>query len=182
MRVQYARREYTAILPLLQEAEALANKYEYNDHLASLRLTQGHIAQDLSCNRGESKLGASFDAPLVYYQQALIYALRYNRFLLDEVLWGGNLCTPLQAIIPFCLARGEEGRSLLLALRNWWQSGLNNVGPATRSTNSPIPVGIPLVQAECLARQRERGDGSEQVTVSEMLEMALQKAPGSQCE
>ena len=35
--------------------------------------------------------GTGFDVALGYYQQALIYALRFNRFLLDEALWGGGV-------------------------------------------------------------------------------------------
>ena len=40
-------------------------------------------------------------------------------------------------------------------------------------TISPIPEGIPLLEAERLARQREPGDGSSQQTVTEKLDIAL---------
>lgn len=71
VRVNFAKSAYDAIPPLLAEAEKLAHKYEYHDHLASLRLTQGHIAWE----QQPSKV-------LKNYQHALIYGLRYNRFLL----------------------------------------------------------------------------------------------------
>jgi len=171
VRVKHAQGEYHAIPPLLAEAEGLAQQYEYNDHLASLRLTQGHIAWE---GVGQvSNLSYGFDAALRYYQHALIYALRYNRFLLDEVLSGRPQGTPLRPIIPECLKRGEEGRRMLIALRDWWQMGTNDIGTPRPDTISPIPEGIPLLEAERIARQREPGDGSPQKSVVEQIEAAL---------
>ena len=179
IRVKHAQGDYAAILPLLAEAEELAQQYEYNDHLASLRLTQGHIAWE---GVGQvSNLSYGFDAALRYYQHALIYALRYNRFLLDEVLSGRPQGTPLRPIIPECLKRGDEGRRMLIALRDWWQTGINDVGaprPGTgvssnAPTISPIPEGIRLLEAERIAREREPGDGSPQKSVVEQIENAF---------
>lgn len=176
---------------MLAEAEQLAQQYEYNDHLASLRLTQGHIAWENTPSpqpppsEGEgadsplSPLGRGaggegrFDAALRFYQHALIYALRYNRFLLDEVLWGGGVATPLRPIIPHCLERGEEGRRRLAALRDWWRTGTNDIGTPRPDTISPIPEGIPLLEAERMAREREPGDGSPQKIVIGRIEAAL---------
>jgi tetratricopeptide (TPR) repeat protein len=171
IRVKHAQGEYAAIPPLLAEAEELAQQYEYNDHLASLRLTQGHIAWEGNAPTWEN----GFDAALRYYQHALIYALRYNRFLLDEVLSGRPQGTPLRPIIPECLKRGEEGRRMLIALRDWWQTGLNDIGTPRPDTISPIPEGIPLLEAERIAREREPGDGSPQKTVLEQIEAALEQ-------
>jgi predicted nucleotidyltransferase/tetratricopeptide (TPR) repeat protein len=173
-RVKHAQGDYPAIPPLLAEAEGLAQQYEYNDHLASLRLTQGHIAWEGNAPTWEN----GFDAALRYYQHALIYALRYNRFLLDEVLSGRPQGTPLRPIIPECLKRGEEGRRMLIALRDWWQTGVNDIGtprPGTgvssnAPTISPIPEGIPLLEAERIAREREPGDGTPQKSVVEQIE------------
>jgi tetratricopeptide (TPR) repeat protein len=169
VRVEHAQSQYEAIPPLLTEAEELAQQYEYNDHLASLRLTQGHIAWEGRIPEWCSGL----DAVLCYYQQALIHALRYNRFLLDEVLWGSGVATPLQPIIPHCLERGEEDRRILIALRDWWQTGVNDIGTPRPDTISPIPEGIPLLEAERIAREREPGDGSPQKTVIKQIEAAL---------
>lgn len=169
IRVKHAQADYPAIPPLLAEAEQLAQQYEYNDHLASLRLTQGHVAWDGHL----SEWGSGFEAALNYYQQALIHALRYNRFLLDEVLWGGGVCTPLRPIIPHCQERGEDGRQMLAILRDWWQTGVNDIGVPRPDTISPIPEGIPLIEAERLARQREPGDGSPQSAVLQRLGVAL---------
>ncbi|MCX6028986.1 MAG: hypothetical protein NT169_06755 [Chloroflexi bacterium] len=169
VRVKYAQGGYAAIPPLLVEAEQLAQQYEYNDHLASLRLTQGHIAWDGHI----PAWGNGFDSALRYYQQALIYALRYNRFLLDEVLSGRPQGSPLRPIIPYCLARGEEGRQMLIALRDWWQTGVNDIGAPRPDTISPIPEGIPLLEAERIAREREPGDGSPQKSVVAQLDAAL---------
>jgi tetratricopeptide (TPR) repeat protein len=170
IRVKHAQGDYAAIPPLLAEAEQLAQQYEYNDHLASLRLTQGHIAWVGNAPAWDN----GFDAALRYYQQALIYALRYNRFLLDEVLSGRPQGTPLRPIIPYCLERGEEGRRMLIALRDWWQTGVNNIGTPRPDTISPIPEGIPLLEAERIAREREPGDGSPQTSVVERIQRVLQ--------
>jgi len=153
----------------LAEAEALAQQYEYNDHLASLRLTQGTLAWD-----GHAADGVQgFAAALGYYRQALVYALRFNRFLLDEVLWGGDVATPLQPLIPACLGRGAEGRQMLTALRDWWQTGTNSTGTPRPDTISPLVEGSLLLEAERLAREREPGDGSPQHAVLDKLAEAL---------
>jgi hypothetical protein len=110
---------------------------------------------------------------LSYYQQAMIYALRYNRFLLDEVLPGRPLRSPLRPIIPCCLERGEEGRQTLTALRDWWKTGANDIGMPRPDTISPIPEGIPLLEAERIAREREPGDGTPQKSALEQIEAAL---------
>jgi tetratricopeptide (TPR) repeat protein len=164
VRVKHAQGGHAAIPPLLVEAEQIAQQYEYNDHLASLRLTHGHVGQ-ISNFSNESNL--------TYYQHALIYALRYNRFLLDEVLSGRPQGMLLRPIIPHCLERGEEGQQMLIALRDWWKTGVNDIGKPRPDTISPIPEGVPLLEAERIAREREPGDGSPQKTVTEQIEMAL---------
>jgi len=164
IRVKYAQDKYDEIPSLLKEADQLAQQYEYNDHLASLRLTQGHIAWE-----------QRFSKVLKHYQHALIYGLRYNRFLLDEVLSGRSQGTPLRPIIPFCLEHGEEGRKILMALQKWWKTGTNTIGTPRSDTISPIPENIPLLEAEKIARKREIGDGSPQRDVVEQIENALKK-------
>jgi hypothetical protein len=171
IRIKYAQGNYAAIPSLLEDAERLAKQYEYNDHLSSLRLTQGHIAWDGYI----PEWGSGFDATLLFYQQALIYALRYNRFLLDEVLSGRPQGTPLRPIIPHCLERGEEGRRMLIAQRDWWQTGVNDLGVPRPDTISPIPEGLPLLEAERIAREREPGDNSLQRTVLGQIDEALSR-------
>jgi len=161
VRVDFAEQLFDDITSSSSRAEQLAQQYEYNDHLASLRLTQGHIAWDGRLDAW----GVGFDAALHHYQQALVYALRFNRFLLDETLAGRPQGTPLQPVIPTCLARGEEGRHMLRSLRDWWQTGVNDVGVPRPDTISPLPEGIPLLEAERIARAREPGDGSPQTPV-----------------
>jgi tetratricopeptide (TPR) repeat protein len=169
VRVKHAQGDYDAIPALLAEAEALAQQYEYNDHLASLRLSQAQLAWDGLL----PTLGRGFDAALGYYKQALIYALRYNRFLLDEALWGGGVSTPLKPIIPHCVERTFEGQRMLVALRDWWQSGSNGIGTPRPDTISPIPEGIALLEAERVARQREPGDGMPQQWVVDAIDDML---------
>jgi len=162
-RVRHAQGNLDKILPLLAEAEQLAQQYQYNDHLAWLRLMQGHLAWEGA---------AQFDT-LSYFKQALNYALRFNRFLLDDVLSGRPQGTPLPPIIPACLEHAEAGRSMLIALRDWWQNAYNDIGTPRLDTISPIPEGISLLEAERKARDRELGDGSPQKSVIEQIEMAL---------
>jgi len=169
VRVRYAQGEYTIIPQLVTEAERLAQQYEYNDYLTSLRLIQGHIAWD-----GHTpEWGGGFDTALCHYQHALNYALRYNRFLLDEVLSGRPQGTPLLPVVPYCLERGEEGRRMLTALRDWWCTGLNDIGTPRPDTISPIPEGIPLIEAEQIARKREFGDGVRQRAVVDQINAGL---------
>jgi hypothetical protein len=96
-----------------------------------------------------------------------------NRFLLDEVLSGRPQGTPLRPMIPYCLARGDEGRQILTALRDWWKTGVNDIGTPRPDTISPIPDGIALLEAERIAREREPGDGAPQKSVVEQIEAAL---------
>jgi hypothetical protein len=64
---------------------------------------------------------------------------------------------------------------MLIALRDWWRTGTNDVGAPRPDTISPIPEGITLLEAERIARQREPGDGSPQRSVVEQIENALAK-------
>lgn len=172
VRVKYALGDDADIPPLLAAAEKVALQFEYNDHLASLRLVQGHIAWvGLDDPRG-----AAFDAALAFYREAVVYALRYNRFLLDELLTGRPEGTHLPAIVPHCLRAGAEGQRMLEALRAWWARGTNDVGEPRPETISPLAEGIPLVEAERTARTQEPGDGMAQRGVLEQLDTALATA------
>lgn len=168
IRVKHAQDDYPTIPPLLAEATQLAQQHEYNDHMAALQLVQGHMAW-LSPETDDK----GFNGALQYYKRALIYALRYNRFLLDEVLSGRVQGSPLRPIVPHCLEHGEEGRQILVKLREWWMSGNNDIGISRPETISSIPEGVSLLEAELIARQREPGDGLLQKTVREQLEAAL---------
>ena len=79
----------------------------------------------------------------------------------------------LRPIIPYCLEHDEEGHKILSALRDWWKTGVNDVGVPRHDTISPIPEGILLLEAEKLAREREAGDGSMQRSVTEQLETVI---------
>ncbi len=64
---------------------------------------------------------------------------------------------------------------MLTALSDWWQTGVNDIGTPCPDTISPIPEGIPLLEAERIAREREPGDGSLQKSVIEQIEVALSR-------
>jgi hypothetical protein len=168
-RVKYAQNDYAAIPPLWTEAEQLAQQYEYNDYFTSLYLTKAYLIWDGLI----PEWGSGFEAALHFCQLALIHALRFNRFLLDESLAGREQGTPLRPIIRHCLERGKEGQRMLIALRDWWQSGMNEIGAPRPDTISPILEGILLTEAERIARQREPGDGLPQKSVVEQIKMAL---------
>jgi tetratricopeptide (TPR) repeat protein len=172
LRVKRAQRDYTAISPLWSEAEQLALQYEYNDYFTSLFLTRGHLIWDGLLPEWES----GFDSALHYYQLALIHALRFNRFLLDEALSGRGQCTALHPIIQNSLEHGEEGQRMLAALREWWHNGNNDIGVPRPDTISTLPEGISLIEAERIARNRELGDGSQQRGVVDQIIAALTMA------
>ncbi len=174
VRLRFTQNNYGALPQLWNEVEQLAQKYEYNDYFTSLYLTRGHITWEGLIPEWES----SFDSALHYYQLALIHALRFNRFLLDEALSGREQGTPLRPIIPHCLERGKEGQRMLVALRDWWQSDINNTGTPRPDTISPIPEGISLLEAERIARDREPGDGSTQASVVDQISRELAGAEG----
>jgi hypothetical protein len=153
VRVRAAQGRKAEVAPLAAAAEKIAVRYEYNDILASLELSHGHLSRD-------------DDVALARYQQALAHALRFNRFLLDEALTGRTEGTVLQPVIPACLERDPQ---MLGALAAWWRGAANDIGG---ETVSPLPPGAALVDAEREARAREPGAGAPQRTVVEQLESA----------
>ncbi len=59
---------------------------------------------------------------------------------------------------------------MLLKLRNWWQSGSNDIGTPRPDSISQILEGVSLLEGERLARLKELGDGTPQQTVLEQLD------------
>jgi len=148
----------------IEEAESLATQYEHNDCMAALRLTQGDIAWT------DSDAGSSFANVQRLFREAIIFALRFNRFALDEALVGrGDRGTFLHPISEQCREHGKEGARMLDELSAWWQTGRNEIVAEKIPTVSPIRHGISLQDAEREARAQEPGDGSHQDTVLEKL-------------
>jgi tetratricopeptide (TPR) repeat protein len=168
VRVRYSQQQYDLISSLLNQAESLAQQNEYNDHLASLCLTKGHLVWDGHISECDS----GFDTAFRCYQKALIYALRYNSFLLDETVQG-NVPTALQSLIPHCMEKGKEGHRMLVALRDWWQSGTNDVGTPRADTISLVQEGIPLLEAEHIVRKPDIEDSMHQHMVIDQLDKAI---------
>jgi hypothetical protein len=50
---------------------------------------------------------------------------------------------------------------------------MNDIGTPRPDTISPIPEGISLLEAERIAREREPGDGSSQISMVEQINAAL---------
>lgn len=121
-----------------RQVEEWSTRYSHFDHLASLALLQGHIVWDRGLAPPE--WGSGSRAAFSHYQNACRFALRYNRYLLDEILQD-SLSKTLPAIIPHCLARKRDGRKMLEKLRDWWENDDT------------------LVLDERAARDREPGEG-----------------------
>jgi hypothetical protein len=164
-RVRAARRPAGDVNAPLAEATELAERFEYNDLLAALHLVQGHLAL-------ETGTAAGADKATDHYRQALIFALRFNRYLLDEILVGRPEGSPHRAVIPTLAAGGERGAHVLTQLSEWWATGTND-GEAGAIGVSPLELGSPLVEAERDARAREGGGAPAAATVVENLASAL---------
>jgi tetratricopeptide (TPR) repeat protein len=169
-RVEYARGKYKVVRKCWTEAESIAQKYEYNDHLASLYLALGY-----AINEGKMPgLEKDDQAAMRSFRLALIFALRFNRFLLDILLSGG-IVTPLHPLIPTLKSKGKKGQKYLEALRTGWRKGKNEIKSNRHGTLSVLPEGITLKEAEHIARQREPGTGLPQKTVVEQLRSELKR-------
>lgn len=156
-RSKYYASDTDSLGVLIKDAVRFSLDNDYYDHLASLRQIEGSLAWD-----GQSKSsGKNFEQAQNLYLQALISALRHNRFHLDDTL---------DAILAQCRQRGKEGQRMMRALSRSWKSGRNDVDGARPSSVSPLPVGAALLKAESLARAREPGDGTQQVSVVQTLE------------
>ncbi len=172
LNVSYRLGDIEQVEKLAKEIEELGQIHQYDRHLAELYLIQGHVVWDSKSSKWENRYGSA----LRFYQRSLIFAMHYNRFRLDCVLSGAeeSRYRMPEPIISRCLERGEEGRQMLIALRDWWQTGINDTYTVGPDDIPRIPQNIPLLDAERIARQREPGDGAPQTTVVEMLEQALQ--------
>ena len=58
---------------------------------------------------------------------------------------------------------------MLVTVRDWWKTGVNEIGTLRPDTISPIPEGIALLEAERIARARAPDDGSPQECVVEQI-------------
>lgn len=136
-----------------KEAEQISSAYGYWDQLAWLRVVQGSVSVDAagltdSDSQRTQLLGNSF----AKYSEAMVYALRYSHFLLDEVL---------EQIIAKCKERDAEGCTILERLAEFWRTGSFE--------------GKSLLELEREGREREKGNGKLQTGVLERLQAALQQ-------
>ena len=171
-RVKAVLGDYGAALRSFNRAEQLAIQYDYNDYLAALKVLQAQFAWQNKI----AEWGDGFQAAERHFQLALVYALRYNRFLLDELI-GNGIHSPFRSVFSICHEHAREGRQMLLNLRHFWQDGLNITETSREKTVSPIPMGQSLLSAEKIARKMEPGDGSEQVSVISKIDSFLENYP-----
>lgn len=164
-RVRASRRPPGDVNGPLAEATELAERFEYNDLLASIHLVQGHLAW-------ETGGGDEAEEATDHYKQALVFALRFNRYLLDEILTGRPEGSPHRAVIPTLRAGGDRGARVLARLRERWETETND-GGADAIGVSPLERGAPLLDVERQARARESGGLAAGPTVVEQLALAL---------
>lgn len=165
-RIKQLQGDLAELPGLLEAAEQLAWQYEYNDLLAQIELTRGHLAWEQQDCDNPAQI-------LKHYQHALVYGLRFNRFCLNEILSGPPERTAFTPIILACRKQGQPGLQMLRSISKWWNNGLNRVSRSEPVVVSPLAEGIPLLEAEAIARQVEPGDGARQRSVDEQLEQAI---------
>jgi hypothetical protein len=159
-RIEYSLNGFSAsLLDSIYNTEKLSLQYGYCDHLAALYLLLGTIAWD---NYIPEK-GAGVSVALSIYKKALIWALRYNRFLLDEILAGWGKSMPINSIRGVC-AEQDDGEKMLMALRSWWKKGVNVAPRESSHYYSRLTDDKSLLEAERTARSQEPGDNSTQLT------------------
>jgi tetratricopeptide (TPR) repeat protein len=148
------------------EAERLAVRYRYDDVLAVLRMGQAYASWDDP---------GGFDAALGRFREALVHGLRFNRFLLDELVSGRPGGAVVRPIAAACVERGADGRRMLESLSAWWQTGSHEPDRRGEGDVSLVDAGVELVVAERAAREREPGAGPPGRTVLEQLGAALER-------
>jgi tetratricopeptide (TPR) repeat protein len=162
IRLNIASENCARIVKMSKQTLQILNKYEYNDYLAITDLILGHMTfQQRRLPNHEN----SFELTLLHYKNSLTYALKFNRFCLDEILSGNDVTSPLVPIIPFCLKNGKQGQEILIMLRDWWSSPCQNT-----LANTDFPS---YEKAELFAREQEPGDNRPQILVSEQITSAL---------
>jgi hypothetical protein len=162
--------------PYIEAAQELALKHEYNDVLAALYLLRGNAACYASQPNGKGLAAAQVpdhERTLRCYLTAMVYALRYNRFLLDGVLSGKVPYLSGTAIVPMCLADPKGGAEILKSLKSLWSSGQNTLQGDVPESISPIAGDMPLAKAEEMARVREVGDMRPQKSVLRQIDVAI---------
>ena len=170
MRVKYSGHNYEEAARLSSKAEQIARAYCFHDLLASFYLYKGHLEWSYS----DETRPSGFDAAILSYKRAMLHALSYNRFCLDEVVWGDRVSTPLLTIVSQCSSRGSEGEKMVEALTNWWNTDTDHLKLASCNEGiSPEISSTPLAQAEILARQREPGDGTVQSSLTDVFSRFL---------
>ncbi|NNJ10387.1 AAA family ATPase [Chloroflexales bacterium ZM16-3] len=154
----------------ITQARIIAEKYEYNDCLAYLFTVVGHANFKLCVDT----LSQAYKDTVQFYKLAMIYALRYNSLLLDDILVGRSPQLATEPIARYCQRRMPLGQQVLSDLRQWWATGVNTTEHSSAETITIIPTGISLLHAEQIARELESAAqspyGSVLTSLDEILE------------
>lgn len=149
-RLQYRKGSLQLDSRELCRADAIALRREYNDHLAVVRFLEGRVLLD--AHNVHSAIGK--------FKEAMIYALRFNRFALDDMV---------AKIVKDCRRRPEHRSEVTDELTRFWMRESNGVLANRPDTISLVGQSELLLQAEVAARSREPGDRLRQQSVLERL-------------
>ena len=158
-----------ALADLSAEIEKACAANGYNDLLAYLHLIRASVAW----RHAGMPPDAAFSSFIQNAERAMIYEIRFNQFLLDEVFSAENVSPLVPPILHMCVARPVEGREALESIRDWWTSARNELVTDGDETKANAPIGIPLARAEQISRSYEPGDGSSQPTILKQLNHTL---------
>ena len=152
------------------QIEFISKEHDYNDHLALLLRIQAHIAWDGKYMNGVVGLiprSTSTNTPLS--MPCAITAFCWTRYF--RGVYKGHPYAP-SFRTAWNAARKGGGCSSPCATGGERRS--YNIGTPVLDTISTLfPEGIPLIEAERIAREREPGDSSPQKSVVEQIEQAL---------
>lgn len=143
--LHYEQGTFDEAAPYILETEEIIAQQNLVKWAAALRTIQAASLFD----KGRYEEG------FTKYMEAMTYALRYNRYLLDET------AEKIMEKTKQIAGKGQEGaaRALIERLIEYWQMGALD--------------GKPLVEVERERREREKGDGKPQTMVVEQLEAWL---------
>lgn len=157
------------IVEIMVNLEQWAIPYQHRDHMATLRIIQAQLAWDSTLDTWGTGEDTAFDL----YREGLMLALQHNRFTLDELMFGRAHRSPNVPIVEQCMNRGSSGTRMIERIAEWWSMGMNQPTLGDAPTISPLPLDVPLIDAERIAREREPGDGSTQIPVLDRLVAAM---------
>ncbi len=144
IRSHFNLNQYNKLPSLEKNLEMVSNGIEYFDISAWLYLVKAYTAWFSP----DTDWGTGFSTIQEYFQQSINYAIKHNKYLLDEIIFGRDKISPLVPIATMCFQEGEEGHQVLAGLRNWWKISKTKNNMRTMEDLSGNPKSIQLEKAE----------------------------------